>query len=153
MVFRILKWSLPLLLLVPNSCADLGQDVKSPQASSASQTGVIPTVEPTDGQLTCDELMSQMNQMDQIAAGPVTSSNTTGKSVIAAAVGTAAQQAAGFIPVVGPVVAGVIGPLSGAVANTGQQQIEQKNTTVQAEEREQHLLTLYEDRQCFRPHR
>jgi hypothetical protein len=98
-----------------------------------------------------------MEEMDQIAAYSATGGEDTNKTVTKAVVGvtkavvgTAASQAMGFIPVVGPVLAGVAGALSGAVGKSGQQ-MQQQNTVMQAHQRKQHLLALYDDKKCSAP--
>ena len=102
--------------------------------------------------------MTQMEEMDQIAAYSATGGEDTNKTVTKAvvgvtkaAVGTAASLAMGFIPVVGPVLAGLAGPLSGTVGKSGQQQMQQQNTVMQAHQRKQHLLALYDEKKCSAP--
>ena len=148
---RLFSWPVLLSLLVFNSCAGVGTDTRDLGGSSppTQQQQDLQTIQPGDGQLTCEALMNQMQQMDQIASYSATGGESTNTSVTKAVVGTAASQAMGFIPVVGPALAGVAGALSGTIGNSGSgQQMQQQNTMVLAQQRKQHLLTLYDERKC-----
>ena len=94
--------------------------------------------------------MTQMGQMDQIALYSGSGGESPNKTVAKAVVGTAASQALGFVPVVGPVLAGVAGAVSGTAFNAAQQQ-QQNTQQVMAQQRKQHLLSLYDQKQCSSP--
>jgi hypothetical protein len=148
---KLFSWSLLLSLILFNSCAGVGNDRADFAAGSspADQQQDLQTIQPGDGQLTCEALKIQMQQMDQIASYSATGGESTNNSVTKAVVGTAASQAMGFIPIVGPALAGVAGALSGTVGNSSSgQQMQQQNTMVLAQQRKQHLLTLYDERKC-----
>jgi hypothetical protein len=142
-----------LAFLILSSCAEMANDRgDAPESSSpGTQQEVIQTIQPDDGQLSCEELMTQMAQMDQIASYSASGGESPDKAVAKAVVGTAASQALGFVPVVGPVLAGVAGAFSGTASNAGQQQNTQQNTMILAQQRKQHLLTLYDQKQCSAP--
>jgi len=125
-------------------------------ASLTLQQPVIQTIQPGDSELTCKELMTQMDQMDQIAAYSATGGEGEGtkKTIVTELMRTGANVAFGLIPIpgVGSALGALTGALSGTVGNTGQQQqMQRQNTVVQAQQRKQHLLTLYDEKKCYAP--
>jgi hypothetical protein len=142
------KWCvpLPLLFLVFASCAVTSREGSS---SPAPQQQVIQTIQPGDSQLTCEDLMTQMGQMDQLAYGSPAGGNGTKNTAVTSLVGTAAKQGIKFIPVVGSFLGPLPGVLLGTVGNADQQRLQQQNTIVQAQQRKQHLITLYDDKKCY----
>jgi hypothetical protein len=150
----LFSWlALPSLLLFC-SCAGLGNDTRDlgETSSLAAQQQGLQTIQPGDTQLTCEDLMTQMEQMDGIASYSVTGGESKSYTVTKAVAGTAASQAMGFIPVVGPVLAGVAGALSGTVGSSNSaQQMQQQNTMALAQQRKQHLLKLYDEKKCSMP--
>lgn len=147
------RWLALLAFFTLSSCAvvsnDRGDTAGGP--SSPQQQPSIQTVQPGDRELTCEDLMAQMTQMDQIASYSTSGGANTGSSVTKAVVATAASQAMGFIPIVGPVLGSVAGAVSDAVGNSSQPQMQQENTITLAQQRKQHLLNLFDEKKCSAP--
>lgn len=136
-----------LAFLVFSSCAAVGNKQRGSEAtsSSAPQPDVIHTIQPGDSDLTCKDLISQMEQMDNILSSSGEGANQTVTKTVA---GIAAQQAIGFIPLVGPALAGLTGVVTSVFGKGGQQQLQQQNTMILAQQRKQRLLTLYGEKKC-----
>ena len=142
----LVKRTLPLVFLMLGSCAATNTgDYPAPQQK------VIQTIEPNDGQLSCDELLSAMRQMDRIAYGSPAPDDST-KNAMVSALTSGASLGFGFIPIpfVGSALGTVTGPLSMVAGSSGQQQkIDQQNRITQAQQRKQHLVTLYDNKKCY----
>jgi hypothetical protein len=136
---------LSFMIALLGSCAARNQEDTSP----GPQQEVIETIQPGDGQLTCEELLIEMKRMDRIAYGSPAGANNTNTMVSALTSG--ASLGFGFIPVpvLGPVLGAVTGPVSSLAGNASQtQNLQQQNTVVQAQQRKQHLVMLYDNENC-----
>jgi hypothetical protein len=144
----LLKRSVALVLAALCSCAATNTGESS---YPAARPEIIQTVEPNDGQLSCDELLSEMRKMDRIAYSSPAADNGTKSAMISALTG-GANLAFGLIPIpfLGSALGTVTGPISTVAGSTGQQQkIDQQNRIVQAQQRKQHLVTLYDNKKCY----
>ncbi len=144
----LVKRSLPLVLLILCSCAATNRGEGS---YPAAQQQIIQTVETNDGQLSCDELLSAMRQMDRIAYGTPAPDDST-KNAMVSALTSGASLGFGFIPIplVGSALGTLTGPFSIVAGSSGQQQkIDQQNRIIQAQQRKQHLVTLYDNKKCY----
>ncbi|GEM_PF-3847652 len=135
-----------LLVLLVGSCAVSGGEDSSP----AAQTQVIQTIQPGDGQLSCDELLSEMRRMDRIVYRSASGPDNTNTAL--SALSSGAGVGFGFIPI--PIVGAALGAMTGPVAalagNAGQQQkVDQQNRIAQAQQRKQQLVILYDNRKCY----
>jgi hypothetical protein len=148
MLADLSKRSLALLLLLLGSCAATNRGEGS---YPATQPQIIQTVQDGDGQLSCDELLSQMREMDRIAYGAPTADNSTKNAMISALTG-GANLAFGLIPIpfLGSALGTLTGPASTVAGSAGQQQkIDQQNRIAQAQQRKQHLVTVYDNKKCY----
>ncbi len=148
MLPELVKRNLPLVLVVLCSCAATN---RGESAYPTAQQQVIQTVEPNDGQLSCDELLSEMRKMDRIAYGSPAADSGTKSAMISALTG-GANLAFGLIPIpfLGSALGTATGPLSMVAGSAGQQQkIDQQNRITQAQHRKQHLVTVYDNKKCY----
>lgn len=145
-----MKLSPLLLFFTFTSCAVASSRGGEPEGTTPppAQKQALQTIQPGDNDLSCKDLLSQMEQMDQIVSY-ATGGEGASKSLTQALAGTAASQGLGFVPIVGPVLGGLAGVVSAAVGTPGQQQqLQEQNTIVLAQQRKQHLLTLYDQKKC-----
>jgi len=145
----LVKLSALLPLLVFAACAAVSNDTGDEAATSsvAHQPPIIQTIQPGDSELSCENLMKQMAQMDQIAVDSAAGGQSSGKSVTGTAVRSAVGEGLGFIPYVGSVVADVARSVSGG-RGAREQQLQKENTMTMAQQRKQHLLNLYDQKKC-----
>lgn len=101
----------------------------------------IATVQQGDSQLSCDEITSQMADMDGAMAPPVTDAAYT-----SAGASTAATTALSFIPVVGGFIGAGVGMAS--ANNSASSMGAQFNHQQQARERKARLISLYDRKRC-----
>jgi hypothetical protein len=138
---RKTKCALALAFIVLSACAE-----QQPQP-------MIQALQSGDGALTCEQIASQVHQLDQVAYGsPVI---TEGMRLADAAAGvqtvantTTALTGIGFLSAV-PMVNGVMTAASALARNAffaGAQQ--QANTAAMAHERTQYLTGLYQEKHC-----
>jgi hypothetical protein len=141
-----LRLMVPVLVLLLGSCAARSGEDSAP----AAQAQTIQTIQPGDGQLTCDELLSEMRRMDRIAyASPAAADNS---NTAVSALTSGAGVGFGFIPIpiVGTALGAMTGPVAALAGNAGQQKVaEQQNRIAQAQQRKQHLVMMYDNKKCY----
>jgi hypothetical protein len=137
--------TLPLLLVLLGSCA-----VRSEDSSPAPQQQIIQTIQPGDGRLSCDELLSEMRRMDRIAYGSPAGTDNTNTAVSALSSGAGMGFGLIPIPMLGAALGAMTGPVSALAGNAAQQKnAEQQNRIAQAQQRKQHLVMVYDNKKCY----
>ncbi len=121
-------------LLALSGCAGSGLPGTAPAP--------IATIQPGDDQLSCQQLTSQMAQMDGIVA----SASNGGSGALTNAATTAASSSVGGTSAFGQVLGNVASQAASDLSSNAAQ--EQQVEATQAQQRKTHLMGLYTQKKC-----
>jgi hypothetical protein len=114
---------------------------------------IIQTLQSGDGALTCEQIASQVQHLDQIAYGSTAASDpmrliNAGPGVQAVVNNIAGYAGARFLSAV-PTLSGVLGMATGVAGNASIAAAQQQaNAAAMARERVQYLAGLYQEKHC-----